>query len=634
MTGDMAMMTGESFLLKNLAALEKRDARLAELIQNLAADAQVRIIPASNGDLTAAFVHPDGTTKRIHSSRDPRRDAMLWAQELKMNPSQSVALFGLGLGYPLKAFLDLYREKVGALWCFESSPALFKAMLERADWSEVLADPRIAFMVGIGELEFRRITAGGFQKIIVDGIEVVEYGPAVQVAPEWYRERQENVRDLIRQWTAEMLTSIQRGPLFQSNTLANLSSLGEAFLFRDIGSMIANRPAIMVSAGPSLNRNVHKLHRAKGRIPIISVDTSLRILQKHGITPDLVVSIDGLGLSAKHFEGVINLEKIPLAFDLEVTPSVLKPYPGPCFLVGNKKPMVYSWLEDAIGPLEGLTKGLTVAQAAYLLLAHYGAEPIILVGQDLSFERQGGATHADGAAFQGRYEPDPQGGGRWEDPLKPDGLKQVPILQVPANDGGFVPTTQTLYAYLKRFEEDIARSGKKTLNATEGGALIQGAHISTLDQIYDDLGVDQLPAFEGFLSSHNLEPIGIQFRQEYQSFLSEICQTLKMAENTFLEGVAQSQRLAADLSWEKLADSDIQSRFNMLFRLFDQVRQSKKIQMLIDRGVMKSLYFLHKGDLPEPEKRTREQHKMVAERYLLFFEEALEMARRGIQLLS
>ncbi|MBW7938625.1 MAG: hypothetical protein H3C63_07425, partial [Candidatus Omnitrophica bacterium] len=63
-------------------------------------------------------------------------------------------------------------------------------------------------MVGIGDLEFRRITAGGFQKIIVDGIEVVEYGPAVQVAPEWYRERQENVRDLIRQWTAEMLTSI------------------------------------------------------------------------------------------------------------------------------------------------------------------------------------------------------------------------------------------------------------------------------------------------------------------------------------------------------------------------------------------------------------------------------------------
>ncbi len=624
-----------SFLEHNLRTLSVSQPELAKCLSGFQPEGLIEVTASDSGEPTAVLKFADGSQKRLHSRRDPRRDAALWAQSIHRETFQSVALLGLGLGYPVEEFLRIHKETTKCLWCLESSLEVFQAMLSWKDWTPVIQDPRIRFFVGIDEYGFRRQATEGFQQVIVDGIDLHEYTPAVQCNPAWYSERGKNIRDLIRQWTTELVTVMTNGILFQANTLRNFTTLSSSYLFRDVGEILKGRPAIMVSAGPSLNKNASQLAAAKGKIPIISVDTSLRILQRHGVVPDLVVSIDSLAVSVKHFEGVETLDRIPLVYDLEVAPGVVNNYPGPKFLVGSNKPRFYSWLEeDVTGPLEGMTKGLTVAQAAFLLLAKHGANPVILTGQDLSFEREGGKTHAEGAAFQGRFQPGEGKQGKWEDPLKPVGLQDVPILWVPANDGGEVPTTHALYSYLKRFEDDITTTGVTAINATEGGAFIRGTRVATLQEAFQLVGLETLPSFAGFLGTKDIQTIGTQFGEKLDTARNAMLATLKETRAICELGLQRSVKMQKNLEWKHPSGNEINRMLAEIQECYRVICNTNKMQLLIARGVMKSLYLLYKGDLPSADKQPEEFGKMSAARFQIFFEEALSMVSLDEQILS
>jgi hypothetical protein len=618
----------------NLEALAKRYPRLAERLEELPPSDNVRVETAQSGEPTLLRRLPDGSEKILHSRREPRRESARWAQAFKVKPSETVALFGIGLGYPVEEFLRAHHKQVGALWCVESSLEVFRALLANKDWRLFLEEPLVHFFVGVGEDEFRVGLHSHFQKAMVDGVEVVEYPSLVSADPEWYRARQSNLRDMIRQWTAEMMLVFSRGRLFIRNIQENFRDLidRDTYLLRDIGEVFRGRPAILVSAGPSLDGNASQLAEAKGKIPIVAVDTALRILNRHGVQADFAMSIDSLGMSTKHFEGVPDLENIPLLYDLEVTPGVAADYPGRRYLVGNSKPHLYRWIEEITGPLEGLTKGLTVAQAAFAVLAKYGADPIILVGQDLSFQREGGRTHAEGAAFQGRYQPGDAGSGKWEDPLDPQGLLDIAVLEVPANDGGVVPTTHALYSYLRRLEEDIATSGARVINCTEGGAFIRGTRVIPLRQAYTDLGLRDLPPF-----GNNLEPprtLAERHGEELAQMRGEMVSRLEKILASAEEGFKTSDKIWRDLGWKTLSENEIYKKLDEARKPLIAIKDNKKNLMLIDQGVQRSLYMLHKGDLPDPADRTNEDYRVIAERYRSFYAEAIDTAQEGLAILN
>jgi hypothetical protein len=658
------------FLNDNLTSLKRRNPWLAEKLSSLNPSGGVESVASGTGEPTVIRVASDGAKKRIHSRRDPRGEAAKWAQNQSIKPSRTVALMGLGLGYPADEILKIHKDRLGGLWCFESSVEIFREMLAWKDWRWLIEEPRVQLFVGSTEEEFRAQAAGLFQKVVIDGIDILEFPSCVQSNPEWYRAHAANIRNLLMQWSAEMRLVMGRGRLFLANILTNFNNLrnGRSYLLRDLGERFADRPAILVSAGPSLDKNGGMLRDAKGKIPIVAVDTALRILARHEVVPDLVVSIDSLGISKKHFEGVENLADIPLVYDLEVAPEVLTNYPGPRFLLGNTKPRFYSWLEEAIGPLEGLTKSLTVAQAAFQILAHYGARPIILVGQDLSFEREGGKTHAEGAAFQGRFEPAGEGKGRWEDPLDPKGMLEVPVLWVPGNDGEPVPTNYTLFTYLKRFEDDIARTRAEVLNATAGGAAIRGTKPLPLEEVLKTYSGAATASNSGasadskdFLAFCHLDrrersesvnakipPSGrndsvvegglSDIRDRYGAHIEAmgetIVSTLEEAKEKCTEGFALCDKLWRDLGWKNLDKNELAQRTRAVNDIYNRLVANPELLMLIDQGVQTSLYMLHKGDLPPHAERTAEDHRKIVDRYRTLFADALEVIEQNLGIMG
>ena len=51
---------------------------------------------------------------------------------------------------------------------------------------------------------------------------------------------------------------------------------------------------IVVAAGPSLNKNIKELKKAKGKALIIIVDTAIKPLLNAGIVPDMFFIVDAL----------------------------------------------------------------------------------------------------------------------------------------------------------------------------------------------------------------------------------------------------------------------------------------------------------------------------------------------------
>ena len=141
----------------------------------------------------------------------------------------------------------------------------------------------------------------------------------------------------------------------------------------------------MVSAGPSLDKNIGIIKSARNQILVITVATALKPLLRNNIEPDFVIAIDSNEESIQSF----NIEMVPEGLWLIYDPCI--PF-SVCSLFKTRKIVMESnielakWITDHSEKKGILENTSSVAHSAFHLARYMGCEPIILVGQDLSFE--------------------------------------------------------------------------------------------------------------------------------------------------------------------------------------------------------------------------------------------------------
>lgn len=88
------------------------------------------------------------------------------------------------------------------------------------------------------------------------------------------------------------------GKIWQFNILANLKH-AENQINRI--NPETDKTAVIVAAGPSLDKKIEALKSRRNELYIIATDTAFSVLSKKGINADAVVSIDGQSVSFNHF---------------------------------------------------------------------------------------------------------------------------------------------------------------------------------------------------------------------------------------------------------------------------------------------------------------------------------------------
>jgi hypothetical protein len=251
-------------------------------------------------------------------------------------------------------------------------------------------------------------------------------------------------------------------------------------------------PAVIVAAGPSLDKNFHLLHELADRAVIITMNRCATIFEREGIAPHFVVTSERSGeIPDVHFDGVSSETVQNLVLRPSVHPRMLDVPTQRTFLFTDGSSHE-AGLMDAMGKSSRPVGGGTVGHSCFLLAFHLGCDPIVLIGQDLAYGDGKSYSSMDVDADT-RLVLDGDGKGAVR---RPDGSAKkfgtgydFEMQTTAAWGGGEVPTSIGFLHFIDFYDVMVeAMMNEKPLtlvNATEGGAHLEGMEEITLREAID-----------------------------------------------------------------------------------------------------------------------------------------------------
>jgi hypothetical protein len=306
-----------------------------------------------------------------------------------------------------------------------------------------------------------------YHKDIINGSFLVfRHVPTVARAPGQFESWVADMEEYKRLMRSNIGTVVSLGKEFMQAYLANVPEIVNNRGVTSLAGAFADRPAVVISAGPSLSQCAEELRALKGRALLVAVDAALPFLTDQSIVPDIVVGIDPLAENERFFATSMRaqcgyLNRIALVCLAQYTPNVVRQHPGPKFIADMPSTILSGWLSpywQGKGYLSAF--GGSVSHVAFGLAEHLGCDPICLVGQDLSFKDWNFYAPKILDALHPGMEWDARGG----------------ALMVKNADGEDVFTTENLLGFRASFEFHFRLCRANIYNATHGGLAIKGAY--------------------------------------------------------------------------------------------------------------------------------------------------------------
>ncbi len=480
-------MTANALYVRNLSELWRFDPRLAMALEAVHPDDVPAIELAKDGSATVKVGN-----LYLHSRYRPEQEAQAWAAGIKCEDKYVVIVSGFGLGHHLKALLARLPEDA-LLLIAEPNVALLKAALQSVDVHEILASPRTMIFTSLDRaaiverLEPRSVlfTAG-------TGAFFVSHGPSVQIAPEFHAGFQKLMTEFVAFTRIGFVTLMLNNVATCKNIANNLGRYATTPPVDLLNNAYAGLPAVLVAAGPSLQKNMHLLHELKGdengkgpKAVIIAVQTMLKPLLAAGIEPDFVTSLDYNTVSTRFFENLAesgSTGRVHLVAEAKANWNVLDVFTGSMSVIHNE--FAERLLRGTFPPRMGMKAGATVAHLSFYLAEFLGCDPIILTGQDLGFVdglyyKPGTAIHETWGVELGRFNTLETK--EWERIVRSRSI----LRKIPDIHGHPMYTEEQFFVYLQQFERDFAASRCRVIDATEGGAKKQHVTVMALREAID-----------------------------------------------------------------------------------------------------------------------------------------------------
>ncbi|SHE57524.1 motility associated factor glycosyltransferase family protein [Clostridium fallax] len=269
-------------------------------------------------------------------------------------------------------------------------------------------------------------------------------------------------------------SNIYLGEQTLKNYVNNFKHIGNNLSAYDFNNLFENKTAVIVSAGPSLSKNIKYLKEYKDKVVIIAVARSLNELLMNDIKPDFICAIDPGNIMFELLEKNINSE-IPLVCIDQVNSKLIENYKG-------KKIFVLNMFKETISKLLNkkfisLPNGGSVAHLATSFALFMGIKNVIFIGQDLAYTDM--KYHSDNSSSEKlRFE---------ENSWKNTDIDKSTFIYVEGNEEELVPTNKVFITFKNWFEDFIkANNTIKFINSTEGGAKINGTiKLSIKDALRD-----------------------------------------------------------------------------------------------------------------------------------------------------
>ncbi|MFV9566937.1 motility associated factor glycosyltransferase family protein [Thermoanaerobacter mathranii] len=573
------------------------------------------IVKARDGHDTLAVT--DGNKKYfLHSLYYPEKEGQEWADMVQFDDEAIILVYGIGLGYHIN-FLARKLSLSNRLILVEPSKEIFEYALVNGYYDEFKERPNTFFINEGSDENMRNLLS---MYIPWDNFENLVYRDFKQypkIFEDHYRMFSKCLIETINAMRINRNTALYFASQWQSNFMENIEFVFKSVPVKSFFNSFKNVPAVIVSAGPSLDKNIRLLKEAKGKSIIICVGTALKALLKEKIEPDFVVSIDGSEKNFRHFEGCsVN---IPLLYDLTVYPQILKEYKGP--LIIGQIASEFSALFERKLSLEfgSLNAGPSVANLSLDFAYKMGCNPIIFIGQDLAYLNN--RTHASGTTYE-------------KDRIK-GSSDEKEYIYVDGNYGEKVLTDRVLLSFKTWFENYICKHPNRIyINATEGGAFIKGTEVMDFKNVIDkymkkNLHISQKINEIVANKKIALKPEQINF---LYTELEGTIKRLKIIKWDCLRGAKLSKKMYNE--YEKDINADTTRILKILDKIDAKLRDSKESFLLISsilNIVTTKILKGFKTEKDETEKEKKLRISMMS--YTLYYGiyEAILQSEKGLE---
>lgn len=458
---------------KNMEALGNRYSELKEALMSAETDSSsfrqcgvhAELYDAGERSVLIA-AKEDGPAYQLDSMYRSDLAPWVWGEQMQIDHQvymPKYIFFGIGNGSLLRILLE-YSDDTLRVIVYEPYLLFFKELIGLCDYTDLIADQRVEWIVEdvphvFEEFLYRFADFRDLNKLYYQ-----PYPNYRNLFPKEQQDTRWNVQLFHNSVQATQDVLMRYGKQYFTNTIRNMADLVQTKSLLDLyQKMPKEMPFIMVASGPSLDKNIDELKGLKGRAFIMAADSALRVLLKHGIVPDMFVSVDAQK-NQKHFE-YPGVESIPIFTDGTNNYQTLLKIKAPKFFMNDMNPHVNHFLTKRGILLPSFSSGGSVANDGYALASAMGFETIILVGQDLAYTDN--KTHSQESVR-----------GEWK-------LDANEFIHDEADGyyGGKVKTSHEFQLYQKWFEEEIPKHPEcHTINATEGGVLIRGAENMPLSE--------------------------------------------------------------------------------------------------------------------------------------------------------
>lgn len=408
---------------------------------------KIEIHEAKNGEPTLTI-----NDFYIHSKYNPSREAEQIAEK-QYSPHHTHVIFGYGSGHLVEALL---KERQFHEVLFVIDPLFDQEQIKRPTSSieqgiyylksDILEnfEQYLSQLARNTRIKYKVMCLPNYDKLF----------------PQQYRLLLEKTKDVQNRNLVNDFTLLRFAKIWYENFLRNLKHLQNDYS-AEVLKKAYTAPAIVVSGGPSLNKQIETLKAFRHQCIVVCSGSTINSLLAQNIEPDYVVTIDGGEANYRHFKELY-LENSKIVYTMQNHPNVRASFKKPGYVVESKgHPKLSRFIKEDLGiQLPMFLGGASVAHTAFNFATYITSGPVALIGQDLAYTDD--LTHAASNKNSRKIDE--------------SFIERRQAFQIVSYNGEKVWTDPVFNSMRLEFEDLIKLDPPQNaiFNCTEGGALING----------------------------------------------------------------------------------------------------------------------------------------------------------------
>ncbi|MGU9538215.1 motility associated factor glycosyltransferase family protein [Clostridium tepidum] len=416
-----------------------------------------------------------------------------------------IFIFGLASGEYIKELINNigYGNKV---YIFEPEEVIYNYIMMDLDINNILkADSRVKVFKFKDKNEIMNILNTYVDKSYLNKYVCSFYTNYEKAFSDKFNVFNEAIKEFWIDVGALRASNITFGDKVINNYINNIKEIEKNINANKFKNIFLGCTAIVVSSGPSLEKNIKFLKKYKDNCIIICASRSIQELIKNEITPDFICAIDPGEIMERLLVESMELE-IPMVVTEQVNSNVVKNYKGKkLFVLNSFKNTIEKIFNEEYFSIQ---LGGSVAHLATAFAVLLGAKNVIFIGQDLAFTNN-------------RYHSILSTN---ENLIKEKTIfNRNDLFYVDGNIEERVLTNNSFLTFKNWFEIFISNNPNiNFINSTEGGAKIKGTKIMPLKDSLNIYCKEKINKHFNLDTSYNVEGVIIKYLNKKLQIMYEL----------------------------------------------------------------------------------------------------------------